>query len=324
MNEADHSDDLAPGGLWRDVLNFLGDRDRTPSLLLPLADAVLPKWARWTYFMGHAARMVAEERAELEADVARSEIGWRLWTERRDALRTYAERIAERPVTDDELENWWASSNRGEWRGWDGGYERDREFARLTGLSKEDLAVIRDFPKLPNLKHDRWSIGWLHRDLEWVVDLADLGRIARKTWPPDPADRKPWSVAELTFVNAYFGEQEPRLYAPGDDEDDDPPIDPLELRVLNDEQNLGIGLDGLHYVMYVLLRATVIDFADDLLEHTRRPSARGSLWCIDCGRFVGRRALGYGQLYCSERCKKRAAKRRYRRRDRDAAVSNAA
>lgn len=321
MNEFDDSDDLVLGGLWRDVLNLVGDRDPTPTLLLSLADAVLPKWAAWTYFMGHAARMVVEERAELEADVARAEVGWRLWTERRDALRTHAQRMAGRPVTDDELENWWASSNRGEWRGWDGGREGNRDFTRLVGLSKDDINVVCSFPGLTTFRRNEWIVAWLHRDLEWAVDLADLRSIARKTWAPNPGDHQPWTPEELEFVNAYFVEQRPALVGPGDDER---PVDPFELTVLNDEQNLGFGLDGLHYVMYVLLRATVIDFADDLLDHTRRPSARGSLWCIDCGRFVGRRALGYGQLYCSDRCKKRAAKRRYRGRNRELAPASAA
>lgn len=91
-------------------------------------------------------------------------------------------------------------------------------------------------------------------------------------------------------------------------------IDPFALEVSNEEQSLGFGLDGLRYVMYVFLRAIVIDFVEEILEQSRRPTARGSLSCIECGRFVGRRALGYGQFYCSDRCKKRAAKRRYRQR----------
>ncbi len=80
---------------------------------------------------------------------------------------------------------------------------------------------------------------------------------------------------------------------------------------------LGMGLDGLAYQMTVLIRATVIDFADDLLEASRYPRVRGSLRCVECGHFAGRRAVGYGQLYCTDRCKKRAAKRRSRARSKD-------
>ena len=74
------------------------------------------------------------------------------------------------------------------------------------------------------------------------------------------------------------------------------------------------------YCMYVLMRAAVADFVDELLQKRRAGLARGSLRCLECGLFVGRRALGYGQLYCSERCKKRAAKRRYRGRLRMATI----
>ena len=155
---------------------------------------------------------------------------------------------------------------------------------------------------------------WIHWDLEWIADLDTLRRFAAKTWTADPLDRLPWTQDELAFVNAYYEEQQPTLYVPGDPE----VIDPFELDVLTADQNLGFGLDGLRYCMYVLMRATVADFADSILERSRRPNARGSLRCVECGLFVGRRALGYGQLYCSDRCKKRAAKRRYRGRLRTA------
>lgn len=86
----------------------------------------------------------------------------------------------------------------------------------------------------------------------------------------------------------------------------------MELDTETWDQNLGFGLDGLRYCFVVLMRAAIVDFADEILERNRHPTSRGSLRCVECGLFVGRRALGYGQLYCSDRCKKRAAKRRYR------------
>lgn len=89
-------------------------------------------------------------------------------------------------------------------------------------------------------------------------------------------------------------------------------IDPFELEILNDEQPLGFGAGPLTEIEIVFMRALVIDFADEILELSKRGNARGSLSCVECGRWVGRRALGYGQLYCSDRCKKRVAKRRYR------------
>jgi hypothetical protein len=99
---------------------------------------------------------------------------------------------------------------------------------------------------------------------------------------------------------------------PGDPEQ----IDPFDLDTETWDQSLGFPPDGLRYCFVVLMRAAVVDFADEVLERNRRPTSRGSLRCVECGRFVGRRALGYGQLYCTSRCKKRAAKRRYRSRTR--------
>ena len=311
-------DQLDIGGLWRDVVNFLGDRPIEPSMYLPLLDAVLPRWAGWTYFLGHAATNITKDRPELEADTARAMLGWRLWTERREGLRRFAETAAKRPVGDEELETWWIRDERGEHQMWSGhllGIERAPEFARLTGLTAEDERIIDHHPEIPaaagrrrrNRKHD-WIVAWINSDLEWVTDLETLRTLAQKTWTADARDRQPWTQDELAFVNAYYEEQQPSLYVPGDPEH----IDPFELDTLTMEQNLGIGLDGLHYCMYVLIRAVMADFADSILERTRRPSARGSLRCVECGLFVGRRALGYGQMYCSDRCKKRAAKRRYR------------
>ena len=106
----------------------------------------------------------------------------------------------------------------------------------------------------------------------------------------------------------YFEDQQPLLIGEIGESD----VDPFDLEQENIEQDLGFGLDGLSYCMYVLLRATVIDFMDEILDHSRFPQVRGSLQCVECGWFVGRRALGYGQLYCGEKCKRRAAKRRYR------------
>jgi hypothetical protein len=120
----------------------------------------------------------------------------------------------------------------------------------------------------------------------------------RMAWPASP------------HASGWYEEQEPVIAAPEETD----PIDPFELDVEMFDQSLGFGLDGLRYCLHVLARAMVIDFVDSILERSRRPNSRGSLRCVECGLFVGRRALGYGQLYCTERCKKRAAKRRYRAR----------
>jgi hypothetical protein len=305
------------GGLWRDVVNFIGDRLVEPSMYLPLLDAVLPRWGAWTYFLGHAATNITKDRPELEADTARALLGWRLWTEQREGLRKFAETAAKRPVGDHELEAWWIRDERGEHQRWSSyllGIEQAPAFARLTGLTADDERIIDDHPEIPEAgrrrrkrKHD-WLVSWINTDLAWTTDLKALRTLAEKTWTADPHDRRPWTQDELEFVNGYYEEQQPSLYVPGDPEQ----IDPFELDTMTMEQNLGIGLDGLRYCMYVLMRAVMADFADSILERTRRPSSRGSIRCVECGLFVGRRALGYGQMYCSDRCKKRAAKRRYR------------
>lgn len=87
---------LEVGGLWREVVNFLGSRTIEPALYLALLDTVLPPWKAWTYFLGRAAESLANDRAELEADAARARLGWRLWVDRRDALRRFAESVAAR------------------------------------------------------------------------------------------------------------------------------------------------------------------------------------------------------------------------------------
>ncbi len=310
---------LEAGGLWRDVVNFLGEGEIRPAIYMPLLQEVLPKWGPWTYFLGQAAAKIKRPRdgEAVAADAARAELAWRLWTERREGLRAYAEKMAKRPVDDAELHGWWINDDRGDDRSlWSGGYRETkvtRLFERCLRLGPDEMAIIHRFPDSPVHRDDLWLIAWLNKDLDWLADLERLRTLARKTWPADPRDRVMWTPDDLTFVNGQFEEQAPSLMAPNEDA---AAIDPFELTVWNDEQNLGIGLDGLRYCLLVLTRATVIDFADEVIERSRRPSARGSLSCQECGCFVGRRALGYGQLYCSDRCKKRVAKRRYRARSR--------
>lgn len=302
------------GGLWRDVLNFMGDRPVAPDLYLPLVDAVVPKWATWTYFLGRAAASLSADRVELEADVARARIGWRMWTEQRDDLRAYAEKAVSHQIDDSALERWWLLDSGGDlWAAdfstKDGRSKLANEFRRRMRLSAQDERTLRHHPDMPEPYLDYWLLSWVRWNLHWTKDLETVRRLGQKTWPADPRDRERWTPEELAFVNEYFQDQQPYLVST-----DEESVDPFDLDVSNEEQGLGFGLDGLRYVMYVFLRAFVIDFTESILERTRWPTARGSLSCVECGTFVGRRALGYGQLYCSDRCKKRAAKRRYRRR----------
>lgn len=316
---SDPEQHLELGGLWRDVVNFLGDEPVEPRHYLALLRKVLPRWSTWTGFLGYAARRLTTDRAELEADAARSELAWRIWTDRRDALLRHVQRVAKRHVSEQELRDWWVGDGRAEWAYKLEGKDAAAKFAKSVGLTDAEEWVIEYHPDIPHyrgktvadLEHD-WILHWLHGDLVWVEELESLRAIARKTWTADAAARVAWSKDELKFVNSYFEEQLPSLYVPGDPEE----IDPFDLDTETWDQSLGFPLDGLRYCFVVLTRAAVVDFADEVLERNRHPTRRGSLRCVDCGTFVGRRALGYGQLYCSSQCKKRAAKRRYRARTR--------
>lgn len=312
------SERLEVGSLWRDVVNHLGDGEIQPAVYLPLLRGVLPRWADWTYFLARASEKLTNDQAELEADAARAELGWLLWTERRDGLRRFAESLAGRPVPDDDLAAWWIRDERGldRWTSLMRGIENAGPFVKALAITPAEERLIDHHPEIPaagrrrrRRKHD-WLISWISQDLDWIDDLETLRTLARRTWPADARDRQHWTQDELDFVNAFYEEQQPSLFVP----DDPVSIDPFELDTVNREQNIGFGLDGLRYCLYVLMRATMADFVDSILERSRRPNVRGSLRCIECGLFVGRRALGYGQLYCTDTCKKRAAKRRYRAR----------
>ena len=178
-----HDEPLELGGLWRDVLNVLGDRPITPDVYRPFGDAVLPKWAKWTkwtYFLGHAARKLTDDREELEADIARARIGWRIWTEQREDPRTFATKVANHPVDDEQLESWWIDDARGESAGWDAYSVHEKkitgQFQRLLRLSDEDDRTLRYHPYGRNDPYlDGWHLGWLHSNLTWTGDLSSSG-----------------------------------------------------------------------------------------------------------------------------------------------------
>lgn len=308
------SADKGLGTLWRDVVNFLGDREITPADWLPLCDGVLPKWDEWPGYIGGAAGWLTSNRVEIENAVAENQIGWRLWTERRDRLRAYAQKLARRPVTDDELQRWWLEGEGGEFAAWDAtvygmGAAKERKLQAILELSEEEDRILRFRPWHKTEKYSAgWIVGQLHRHLDWIEDLDALRRLARKTWPADVRRREGWTQGELQWVNRWYQDQQPLLMVPNEEG----LVDPFELEIWNDEQHIGFGMSDFSALVEVLMRATVIDFADEILEPRKRGNARGSLSCVECGQFVGRRALGYGQLYCSARCKKRVAKRRYR------------
>ncbi|MEP6468155.1 MAG: hypothetical protein ABJC24_00130 [Chloroflexota bacterium] len=297
--------ELVVGGLWRDVVNFAGPSP-APAVFIPLLDAIAPKWSRWTHFMGMMADVLRtpEHRRDIEEEVEWAVMGYRLWTEHRDAIEGWARSSSREAVTEEGIENWWL------------GGERQR-------LIVEEQTHLRTFLKrVPFTSPERRLIEAsegrpvliyrIREHMDWIGQLSGFYRIAEKTWPADPGQKHRWTEDDLEFVNAYYQEQSPSLIA----DEHNGTYDPTEMESVSFEAGMGMGGSiALSYCMYVLMRAAVVDFADELLETTRLPSARGSMRCIECGVFVGRRALGYGQLYCRSTCKKRAAKRRYRARE---------
>jgi hypothetical protein len=298
---------LRVGGLWRDVVNFLGRDPVVPDILIPLLHSVVPRWAGWTYFLGQLPQKLIDpqDRDDLANEVARARIGHRLWVEEQDQLAKWAAIGEGGQLTKDQLADWWLGGHRDVLI-----LDEDKrltQFLEQMKFATEEHAIIS---RLINDDGRGLAIYRLREHLHWLNELGILRELSTKTWPADPRQRRGWSPDELAWVNRYYADQAPEVSA----ETRNGVIDPMELESVSDEDSLGFGMTELTYSMYVLMRAAVIDFAGELLEATRFPRVRGSLRCIDCGQFAGRRSLGYGQLYCSDQCKKRAAKRRYRTR----------
>ena len=296
--------------LWRDVINFLGDGYPTPDRLLPLLEFVADRHAEASYFLGSIPKHLTDprDRAELDEELRNVAIGYAIWRDQRPALRRWANASESGPFTPEQVDEWWFAERGSNDLRVDE-VERLDEFLNIVRLEPEDAGYIQEV--LRGERRDTVVIYRFRHDLHWLDDLDLLRNLARKTWPADPADRELWVEWELSFVSEYYSDQQPILEG---GETPSGGIDPFALRPVSYEQSLGFGLDGLGCCMTVLLRATLIDFVDEILDHSRFLQARGSLRCVECGVFVGRRALGYGQLYCGDRCKKRAAKRRYRMR----------
>ncbi|MHB0876652.1 MAG: hypothetical protein ACYC5O_11490 [Anaerolineae bacterium] len=297
------------GSLWRDTVNFLGDGEVTPQILMPLLERVASRPRSDGYFLARMRECLRrpEDRAEVEQEIALTAIGHRIWTEQRDALHAWANRTEHGPITEDELTEWWTLRRDPHGILVDE-TERWQEFLGAIGLTAAERAVTDGFLE----EGDglcRVLIRQMHRQLKWLDDLDWLRELASKTWPADAREREFWTTGDLAFVDEYFSDQQPELVAP---DEDSGKVNPFALQQAYREQNLGFGLDGLEYCMYVLMRSAVIDFVNDVLESSRFPGLRGSMRCVECGQYVQRHPRGYGQLYCGDRCKKRAAKRRNR------------
>jgi hypothetical protein len=271
---------------------------------------VAAKHAGAGYFLRRIPEHLTDprKRQSLDADLQRVDIGFSVWRDQRDSLQLWAITGTAGSMSTSDVENWWFGANVNMHLDFD---QRDRldQFPGLVSFRPEHELVIQEHLAERNI----WQtilIIHLHKDLKWLDELSQLRDLALKTWPADQHDRHLWTGVDLSFAREYYADQQPILEA---DNPDEAEIDPFTLHPVSYEQGLGWGLDGLGYCMSVIMRAAVIDFVDEVLEHNRFLQARGSLRCLDCGRFVARNVRGHGQLYCSKACKKRAAKRRYRK-----------
>lgn len=301
------------GTLWRDVVNFLGDEEITPQHYLPLIEIMAERHAGDGYFLQWLTKNLTDpkDRADLDRDLRYAAIGHQIITQQRETLLRWASTAEGGPYDGDLVGDWWRNIEKGttvsnlDMRVLDHG----EALLALLQLDPDDKAFVEADREGLKRRAYHLPITWLRQHHHWAIDLEILGDLAYETWPADSANRQLWTAGELGIVEEYYSEQQPALAHEGDA---DKGIDPYAVRPVNREQSLGMGMGELSYCMYVILRSAYIDFMDEILEHSRFPQVRGSLRCIECGTFVDRRALGYGQLYCGDTCKKRAAKRRYR------------
>ena len=308
-----HEEAIMTGAIWRDVVNFLGDDEVTPHHYLPLIEMMAERHSGDGYFLQWRNKNLTDprERAKLDRDLRYAAIGHDIMKNQLDALVKWSSTAEGGPYEESFVINWWQNVLKGAKGDSLDVHALDHveELFELLQLAPADNAFIE--AEREKLKCNRHFIviDWLRRHHHWAIDLEVLSDLAYKTWPAEKDDRQVWDDADLGIVNAYYSEQQPNLMYDGDS---DKGIDPFAVRQVMHEQSLGIGIGELSFCMYVILRSAYIDFMDEILEHSKFPQTRGSLRCVECGTFVGRRALGYGQLYCGDTCKKRAAKRRYR------------
>lgn len=299
------------GTLWRPIVNFWITHPHEPSSLFPLIElaASLPtsEWA----FLSRLKKILSDpqDKQEILEDLMMVRAGYYVWSYNADAIASWANNSEEGPFTYDEIRSWWFSENLRTLTL--DQYKRADEL-----LATIDFGPFREFADAKRREWEKYEghffLLHLHRNLSLLNKLDTLTDLALRTWTGRPDPQVGWTEDEFGFIQEYYAEQE--LVLESYDESEDGLIDPFQMQPIKYEQSIGFGLSGLGYCDYVIMRAIIIDFVDEILEHSKFPGVRGSMQCVECGLFVPRRERGYGQLYCSEKCKKKAAKRRYRRR----------
>lgn len=309
---AEPSESSTHGRIWRPVVNFWNTSTRDPAAIIPLIRLAGSLATDDSSFLGRITAYLESERDqdELATDLDLMYAGFRVWQTQADRIQAWANRSDKGPYSPTEIRDWWWSGRTEPL----GAYQythadkllRELDFGPNTDLVS---AKVQEWNGPHKAGHHLMLTNLRHM-LPWLDDMDHLAELATKTWGTNTPPT--WSDDDFEFVSNEYADQQ-LLLEPADG-DWNEPINPLRLRVRKAEQGLGIGLWGLSYFQVVITRVVVIDFVDEILDHSVFPTVRGSLRCLECGTFAARARRGYGQRYCSERCKRRAAKRRNRTR----------
>jgi len=162
---------------------------------------------------------------------------------------------------------------------------------------------------LTDLSRDWWPLG----------EIEILRRIASKTWVA--YDERPvLSPLEVLTLARYVSSLRieldlKQLLSSGQD-----PFSSRERKMLGRFSTKGT-MFGVYFELALPVRSIEMvvaqayaDFWDELIYFNMFESYKGSMQCVECGRFIARSFDGYNQKYCSDQCKKRKNKRDYKRR----------
>ena len=317
----------ARGRLWREFMNILSpyaeiDAEAVRAIVRFFCE--MPPTGSESSCLGDLPSLWkdSEKREEVEEDLRWLEIGLQAWRDHADAL---IGAVAEQDGISIEDA---ASRARDIWfnAGRSGGVVvseiRDGVVVPLVHVGW--LGIIESIyqrvavPKLSREPQDRKRqlasfYGVVACHLFHLLDIERFRTIAYKTWPADRDQVRPWTDDEFTFASRYYEGLRPCLQVVGDHKANRL-IDPRSIAAGKQEEPLESDVEGLRYVMFVVLGSVAIDFVEELLAFNRYHTVKGTFQCVECGQFVARTFYGHGQLYCSLQCKGRAAKRRQRER----------
>jgi hypothetical protein len=304
------SEALRRGGLWRCFLNRVPPHGEITADTIRQLVQFYCEEARGKPIQGYLWRLPDYRRqhgSDIDRDLAQLGLGMRIWREHAAALaRAVAEHdgVAPDSAARRAREAWFSDPH--------SVYDRESpQWRSVLAVIRTGLAEAQRAPELTPLMASELLLA-PRLDLSLVLDIEAFRDIAAKTWPAKRDEgRQPWTCDELHFVNGFYQQQVPYLRGEGELHAGDP-VDPTDLTAWRAEADIGVGPEGLSYVTLVIMAAVVIDFAEELVDFNTHEAAKGSLRCDECGQFAPRSFYGHGQLYCSEQCKRRAAKRRYR------------